>query len=253
MKDHVNFYENLKEAQMRLRGTVVLYDGEPYYVMCITNHKPDGIFRIYLEPIGQDPNKLIKKPDPYNYSLDDPGCGVMMDAWLDANTSSPIIRKMMNSKLFNNYRPFPLGMCNYGKSTYYIERQPQRKTEQGLIASMLQETCITAGKTEVSPMKKAYQNVTITSAEFRSCILAIHPTAQATLTALRDPTVDNESVAFHREFALVRGPIDMLFLAYKSDVIGVMPTGDFTQLRLGAGFQHTREVVQNLKLFTQII
>ena len=49
---HPNFYENLKEAQMRLLRTVVTYDNEPYYVGAITNHMKDGIFRVYLLPLA---------------------------------------------------------------------------------------------------------------------------------------------------------------------------------------------------------
>jgi hypothetical protein len=43
-----------------------------------------------------------------------------------------ILRKQMNSPLFNKFRPYPLGMCNTkGQRAYYLERQPNRKTEQG--------------------------------------------------------------------------------------------------------------------------
>jgi hypothetical protein len=144
MKEHPNFYENVKEAMMRLRRTVVLYDGEPWVVLAITNHKPDGIFRVYLDPIGKDPNKNRQRPEPEGFPPEHPGLGGYMDTWIDEHPDSGIKRKQMNSPLFNKFRPYPLGMCNIkGSGCYYIERQPNRKTEQGLISSMLFETLIT--------------------------------------------------------------------------------------------------------------
>jgi hypothetical protein len=60
MATHPNTFETVKEAMMRLRRTVVVYDGQPFVVLCITNHKADGIFRIYLQATGLDPNKSIR-------------------------------------------------------------------------------------------------------------------------------------------------------------------------------------------------
>ena len=48
-----NFYENLSEANKRLHGTVVLYDGHPYYILAISNHFTDGIMRVYMEPLAK--------------------------------------------------------------------------------------------------------------------------------------------------------------------------------------------------------
>jgi hypothetical protein len=251
MKEHTNFYENLKEAQMRLRGTVVLYDGIPCYVLAITNHKADGIFRIYLDPIGWDPTVSRPRPCPENYGPEDPGAGIHCDTWMEKNPNSPVMRKMMNSKLFNKFRPYPLGMCNVGTSTYYIERQPNRKSEQGLIRTMLQQTMISTAQNG-GALARVSSTVDVHSEAFRACVMADHPSAQTTLEQLSDPTIGNEAVAFHREFALVRGPVEMLFLAYKEDVIGVLPKNDFSLIRLGRTFGHTREVVAGLNLFADI-
>ncbi len=252
MKEHVNFYENLREAHMRLRGTVVMYDKIPYYVMAITAHKPDGVFRIYLDPIG----KSVKgRPYPHDlpqFPADAPQLGVYLDTWLAANKDAVILRKKMNSSLFNKYRPFPLGMCNYGKNTFYIERQPNRKTEQGLVKSMLFESLITTGSRGDSP-KAAFKSIDVHTDAFRDCILAAHPTAEECLKNLTDSEIEDDSAAFHRHFALVRGPIDMLFLAYKEDIVGVLPRGDFSSVRLGRDFTHCTEAVQELDLFKAIM
>lgn len=236
---------------MRLRGTVVLYDGEPYYVLAITDHKPDGIFRIYLEPTGWDPNIRRVRPDVENYSQDDPSLGKYCDDWLTANPKSGVLRKHMSSPLFNKFRPFPLGMCNSGRRASYVERMPNRKTEQGLIRTMVQETPLTTSQSPDTGIKSGYTDVF--GIPFRACILGDHPSAQEVIAALKDPSVENESVAFHREFALVRGPIDMIFLAYKQDIVGVLPNGDLGSVRLGRKFQHVKEAAAELGVFASII
>ena len=246
-----NFYENIKEAQMRLRGTVVLYDGVPYYIMAITQGNSDGIFRVYLDPVGRDPTVLWSRPNMGDYNMESPNLAPYLDSWMLSNPNSGILRKHINSPAFNKFRPYPLGMCNFGVSALYIERQPNRKTEQGLIRSMLEATPINLIPTNA--IAKGGCPVDTYSVEFKSCILADHPSADTVLNALNDPTIQNTAIAFHRNFAMVRGPIGMIFLAYKTDIIGVMPNSDFSRLRLGSEFAHTREVIEKLNLFSSIM
>lgn len=251
MTDHVNFYENLHEAQMRLRSTVVMYDGLPYYVLAICNHKLDGIFRTYLLPLDRD--KKLSIPDTGNFPPNAPELGTYLDTWMDKMPGAGVLRKNMDSKHFNKFRPFPLGMINYGINTFYLERQPQRNREQGLTRSMIFETPVLAAPpTPMQKTRTAGTNIDLHTAAFKACVSASHPSAQECLVALTDPTIDNNAAAFDRQFALVRGPIDMLFLAYKTDIIGVMPKNSFEHLRLGREFKHTKEVVVGLKLFDDI-
>ena len=258
MVAHPNFYETIHETHMRLRGTIVLYAGEPYVVLCITNHRDDGIFRIYLEPIGNGEEMLSyhrKNPPPINhFSSDDPALGVAMDEWMKTYPDTKIIRKMMNSPAFNKFRPYPLGMCNYDGRVLYLERQPQRKTEQGLTPSMVAFQRINLS---IADNGKAQSRsgcmVDLYSASFRDCIMGVHPSAQECLDNLKNPEILNEAAAFHRQFALVRGPLGMIFLAYKTDIVGVLPNRDLTVLRLGREFGHTREVIELLHIFDTII
>src|SRR3546814_1445089 len=53
-----------------------------------------------------------------------------------------------------------------------------------------------------------------------------YPTAKECVHELTDPNCINTGAAFHREFAFIKGPVDTLFLAYKEDLIGVIPNGD---------------------------
>jgi hypothetical protein len=192
------------------------------------------------------PNALLE-----GFPHDHPEFGKKLDEWLTLHPSTKIIRKRMDSKHFNSFRPFPLGMCNYGEKAYYVERQPQRKSEQGLTPASTVEHLVTAALRQDAP--RSMGAISIWNNQFADCILGKYPSAQDCLTNLIDPGIANEAVAFGREFALCRGPIDMLFLAYKTDIIGVLPNRDFSQVRIGKKFSHTREVVSELNLFQNII
>lgn len=249
---YVNFYENIAEAHIRLRNTVVMYDGAPYHIWAITSHKPDGIFRVYMSPIGEDPNRYIERPDFDMYHPTSPELGPYLDKWMDQTKDHKFVRKHMNSPHFGKFRPFPLGMCNRPDGgVSYFERQPQRNREQGLTNSMVDETFL-----DINPgtnkFRSGRMSVGLRSAAFESCVLGTHPGPNEVLSNLLDSDVSNTGVAFNRNFALLRGPIGMLFLAYKRDVIGVLPQSNFTQLTLGREYKHLKEVVQELNLFSTI-
>jgi hypothetical protein len=258
MKEHPNFYENLKEAQDRLNRTVVLYDNLPYFVHAITDHKKDGIFRMYLDPVGRNLNEAFTVLKPFlnicsGYAPDYPLLGQELDKWLDATPDCGVLRKQMNSPFFNRFRPFPLGMCNIGTQVYYVERQPIRPAmQQGLTKSACFETLITAGSRQDSPTRIA-EKLDIQSPAFKDCILGDHYSPYEVLKYLLDPTVAHDALAFHREFALVHGPIDLLFLAYRSDIIGILPKNNFEFVRLGQEFSYCKEVVEELNLFNRVI
>lgn len=249
-----NFYENLKEANMRLKGTIVLYDNEPYYVMCITNHKPDGIFRVWLDPIGREEGMNIHRegaarPPFDQYTTEDhPGgnLGANMDAWFAKNPKSGVERKMMNSPKFNKFRPFPMGMVNINGRTNFVERHPTRKVEQGLTKAAVTEKNV--GISQALEVK-----TDILSPQFRQCILGQYPDKKECLERMVDPKVGNKAVGFDRNFALVRGPLNTLFIGYKADVVGFLPDNDLSSIRLGRQFAHTKEAIGDLGVFGKII
>lgn len=253
MKENLNFYENIDEARIRLRNTIVCYDGEPYKVLALANHK-DGIIRLYMRSIAI-PFDRSKRPANIfdNFHIDSVEWAAAMDKWLDteAGKQSDIIRKMMNSPKFNKYRPFPLGMCNHSSGCVYIERVPNRKTEQGLIQSMTVQTTVSVDRGgRESPMSRSI--IDINSPDFRNCVVGEYPTPESCLKNLKDPEIINNAAAFHREFALVRGPMNMLFLGYRDEIIGLLPQSDFSAVRLGLDFHYTKEAVADLKLFNDI-
>lgn len=246
-KEHVNFYENIKEATMRLQHTVVIYDNLPYHILTIDCHKPDGIFRVYMEPVG-DPKGSVLNQTSVPWDGPDGARGVQMDIWMEANKNRGVIRKMMNSPLFNKFRPFDLGMCNSDGHVVYIERMPQRHTTQGLTQQMLLTQPVSLDR--VKPAKVGPP--TLLSPDVKSCILGDHPSFKECVKNLLDPEIANEGVAFHRNFALLRGPVDTLYLAYKSDVVGVIPNLDASHVKIAKRFAHTREVVEDLRVFEKI-
>lgn len=251
---HPNFYENITEARARLLGTVVLYGDVPCFVMAICDHKSDDIFRVYLDPIGRSDEEYDAIKDIVNYTSNTPPeimQGEVLDELIEKNPECGILRKFMNSAKFNRFRPFPLGMCYYGTQTYYVERQPVRpKMEQGLTQSSLLETIVTTGTRSSMPTKMA--RIDLQSPEFRDCVMGCYHEPDTILTALLSPRIANDSMPFHREFALVRGPLDMIFLGYRTEIIGVLPNNDFGMLRLGREFVHCKEVVEELNLFNYV-
>lgn len=250
-KDFPNFYENIKEANLRLKNTIVLYDGYPYHIITIAGGKPDGIFRVYMEPIGQLEGGVFDHHVPLPHDALDDVRGAMMDEWMHNNKDQVVIRKMMNSPLFNKFRPFPLGMCNTQGCVLYLERQPQRHTHQGMTQNMLCVEEVSINKGNFPRSRK--DSVTVHSPAFRDTVQGIYPSFQDCVKNLLDPNIANEAVGFHREFALVRGPVNTLFLAYKGDLVGVLPYGDTKLIRISNEHRHTKEVVENLNLFEDII
>ncbi|QDP50572.1 MAG: hypothetical protein Tp1125DCM00d2C21254131_13 [Prokaryotic dsDNA virus sp.] len=262
MANHKNFYETIKEARMRLLHSVVMYDGEPYYVLAIENHKADGIFRIYLDKLGQKGGLTHTRLHgiPYEYYDDEPGTsciGEAMDKWLERNKDAGIVRKMANSPHFNKYRPFPLGMVNCEKTgqVFYTRRGPTRHTQQGLTSQMFSCRPIELVASARSATKRGSLSgggVNITSNSAYLCYTNQYPSIKEVMQHLTDPKTKNNAAAFHREFAILRGPLDMMFLAYKEDVVGFMPNGDLSRLVLARGYGHCREVTDELGVFETI-
>jgi hypothetical protein len=252
MPAHANFFETLKEAHIRLRGAIVLYDKVPHYVLAITDHKKDGIFRIYLDPIGWDSTKQHIMPAPINlFNAEAPELGEALDKWMDETPSSPVIRKQMNSPLFEKFRPFPLGMVNIGKNCIYTEWQPTRSTYQGLTRGNVTEHFVTLGN-QPQKIRSGANYINTQGVEFRDCIVGDYPSAKDCLKNLSSGEYENEAVGFHRNFAFARGPIETLFLVYKTEVIGWLPEADTGKIILGKKFHHMKESVEALGLFASV-
>jgi len=240
-----NTFETIAEANMRLQNTLIKYENEVYYVLLCSDHKKDGIFRIYLDKADPSKGGLAVNTIPsIPYGGPPSVAGPAMDTWLDANPDKGIIRKMMNSPHFNNFRPFELGMVNYNDQVVYTERRPVRHTQQGLLDSMIKSygIILTANGTKGYP-------ISILNRQLWDTILGDYPSPETCLENLLNPEVVTKSVGFHRYFAFIKGPINTIFLVYKDSVIGFLPRSDFSEVRIGSDFAYTKEVVTNLNLF----
>lgn len=256
MVAYTNFYETIAEARMRLDETIVLYDGLPYHVLCIADHKPDGIFRVYLDPVSDEGTPYHRMHSvPYTWHDEyDMTKGKKMDLYLESEVgkASPILRKMMNSPKFNKFRPFDLGMLNAKGRAFYVERSPTRHTQQGLTgAGLTAQAFDLIGSAGVSKTTGAVK-VSQTSPGLYSTIVGNYPDFDATLTNMTDVSVSNTSTAFNRHFAIVRGPMNLLFLAYKGEIVGYLPYNNNSEVKIGTEFSYVKEAVDDLACFQKI-
>ena len=252
--EYKNFFESQKEASIRLNNTVVLYDGNtPVEILAVTDHVGDGVIRAYVREIGLDMKERLAIPDPTGihtiHHTNQNQLGLYLDNFIKDNPSSRILRKRLDSPKFNKFRPFELGMYWNPPHVYYLQRQPNRLTQQGLINSMILVK-------ELTLQDKAgvvnNNNVDLHGPEMKRCILGDHPDPYRCLSGLTNNKYVNEAAAFHRHFAFLKGPVDTIFLVYKSDVIGALPNGNFSQIRISRDFSYTREAVDELSLFNNI-
>lgn len=267
MVNHLNFYETIKEARMRLQDTIVVYDGEPCYVYYIADDRPDGVFRMYLCPFNH-PHGLLHRqialPSHYDYAHEEDEDGYQsstssaytkaLDDYV-AQYPDRFLRKKMNSPKFNKFRPFPLGMVNYDGGAYYVTRTPTRHTQQGLTESGVTSQYISLKVSQFkSGPRSSSPRVHIYSSGFRDCIVGEYPSYTDSIANLLDPEVLNESVAFSREFAAALGPCGLVFIWYKQDCVGyVKANSPHEALFLDNKFSYVKEAAEELGVFASVV
>lgn len=254
MAQYTNFYQQINEANMRLKNTVILYDGDPYYVLCVTDHKADGIFRLYLDPLPSvDGERLeaAKNCVPCNdYDPKEDGdIGEAMDDYL-SSTKSKILRKKINSPLFNKFRPFPLGMCQYNDHVLFTQRRPTRRIEQGLTSSMIHNELLKLGRKRPQTGSDIHPSDIWLTSKLHDVIKGVYPSPTDALKMVKSG--DKESVAFDRNFAFCRGPAGTIFTAYRDDFIGLVAEGDLSVLKLSPEFEYTKELVTESGIFNNV-
>jgi hypothetical protein len=262
MPEFVNFYENIAEAKLRLDNTIVMYDGKPYYVYWIAAHT-DGKIRAYLDNYegGQFIRHRISDfPRSNNYHPSD--YDAVLADWYKNNKDKGLIRKELGSPHFNKFRPFPLGNVNIRGSVVYTERTPTRNTNQGLrersvyALNVLPVPNPTSGdKSNRKGLGFSYNNETnidIFSPEFCDTMCGNYPSVEEILAAFKDPSVINTGVAFHREFSIFRGPLDMLILCYRDEGIGLLMNGDLSSVVVGHKYGYLKETIEDLGCFAQV-
>lgn len=185
-------YENLHDAQMRLQGTVVLYDGEPVYITGINQVGPDDpkgdIFRVYASPLPYKPARGVMEAEGF--------------------------RKFISSKKFD-MAPFPMGFMNLNGVAYYCSRLPRRQQRQGLSNGTF--SCIGVGMPDVPALR--FEN-TIDKQPFVDCIKGKYPGFK---DAIREIERGNANgMAFDRSFAVVTDieMPELMYLFHKKEKVG---------------------------------
>lgn len=261
---HKNFFETVAEANIRLRNTVIWYDGPgeqgPYHVMLVTGDSGDD-FKIYMKKLGQKYSSVPNVIPPNDHiGSNTNGAQALMDQFMKNHPGWNMVRKDLSSPYFKSFRPFPLGMMNQVKrdkagkavdcETLFLERQPNRATQQGLTKPMIYAKSVNAA---ISRSPKPVDHYFDTwSQGFYDCILGKHPSIDECLSNLTDRSIANEAAAFHRYFAIVKGPCDMLFLSYKGEVVGMLDNRNRSSITVASEYKYTREAIDDLRVFNSI-
>jgi hypothetical protein len=271
-----NFFETSEEARMRLRRTIVKYKDDFYHIMEVSNHRQDGKFRVYMEPlgrsyVGRDANPLLPEISVYG----EPSInGQILDEYLDSMSGRPesevgVIRKYASSKHFNKFRPFPLGNVNTKGGVIHCERSPTRNMHQGLLSEAVVSTRVSITPSTYDPFKCGYPSdqeaehpvhnidIKVYSPEFLSMLKGEYPSLTEVLTNLRDPDILNSGCAFHKDWSIMRGPAGTLFLCYKSSGVGQVFTGSVfgnsvSSVNLSREFEFLKEELEESGWFNTV-
>lgn len=189
-------YETLEEAEMRLNGTVVLYDGEPVYVNRIATAAPgdpkQDIFRVYARPLPLDKKEEGKGEE---------------------------FRKFISSKKFD-LSTFKMGFMNRNGKIYYCSRAPKRQYKQGISTNTL--VCDPVDKNDFEYHQKGSPRLTHLIYEqcFADMVRGIYPSFEEAMKLLLEE--ETNAVAFCREYALSKDKdLDgLIYLYHKTNKVG---------------------------------
>lgn len=266
MVSHKNFYQTLQEAKMRLKGTIVQYKDDFYYVIHVSDHMSDGVFRVYMDRLGEGTvGRDLHRgsfPDENEYHYTPDSLGEQYDKWIDKNPGSGFIRKYVNSRHFNQFRPFPLGNVNYDGSVVHCVRTPTRNMHQGMLTQAVNSTRVRTAPTRAPATRRGLgfwastenyndSSMDCYSAPFHDMLKGLYPSYEEVIENLRDPSISNEGCAFGRDWSVMRGPIGLLILCYQDSGVGLID-GDMRRLVISKEHEFLTESVQELSIFNQI-
>lgn len=175
-------YDTIEQAEMRLAGTIVGYDGVPVTVDTITGRAPN--FTITFRPFP------YKRGSERTAPLDDP-------AW-------------------NRFRTLPLGFINFfrkggGFDCSFAERTSGRQNKQGLADGNFSCSTLIGGQ-------RWTLNTVANTEAFREMVAGEYPTFD-TVVAMLSPA---SSIAVSREFALRMDEGGLITLFYKRTPVGLV-------------------------------
>lgn len=237
-------YENVEDASMRLRNTVVLYKGDP---VLITDVRPaekadDGILRVLIErlPIeGPAMGKIVMKPKALRREdvLNPPGPAGLAGAGVPPPDDLPKeqARKYISSKHFD-IAPFKMGYVNDSDCPFFCTRLPNRIQKQGLCADNFK-----AVSNFGAPVQYGYF---LRSSGVPDMVHGRYPTMVEALRMLEKQL----AVAVSRDFCLQRDDVlpEFIYLFYQGKKIGMYTDN---RVKLGQKFNCLKESLEELKLY----
>ncbi len=206
-------YERLEDARMRLRHTVVLYDGAPYYIREITTGTgDDGPYRVHADALP------LSAADVRNAGRGE-----------DAD-----IRKYISSKNFD-IAPFRMGFVNAKTGCFYVSRLPARQQKQGLGSENVQMT---------TPLGQRIPFATLlTTPEVLAMVNGNYPNLKQALAALEKMP----SIAICRDVALVKDEVldCLVYVYHKTTKVGLLSDN---KAKLGKAFAYLNETISECGL-----
>lgn len=206
-------YENTDDARMRLRGTVVLYKGEPVQITEVQRgDEGEGPLRVMMrelpvEALGGMEARIRQQPDEPK-------------------------RKYISSKHFD-IAPFKMGYVNSKAGAFYCSRLPNRVQKQGLCAENFKSND-NYGKQIGFPTFLGAKGVP-------DMIKGTYPSFDEAMKLLGKIP----AVAFSREFCLTKDEVipDIVYLYHKGAKVGMYSRDG---LGLGKKFMCLKESIQEM-------
>lgn len=203
-------YETLEDARMRLRNTVVLYEGQPVLIREIarSDKAGDDIFRVLFD------NLPTKK------------------GGVDFEEQAK--RKYISSKHFD-IAPFKMGYVNSPNGAFFCSRIPNRMQKQGLCGENFRGTDNYGNAINFATF--------LNTKEVLAMVRGDYPSFAGAVKALGK----SDSVAFSRDFCIVKDEIleELVHLYHKGKKVGVILSGRIT---LGKNFMCLKESLEELGL-----
>jgi len=212
-----NFYDNRDEAEIRLRNSIVEYEGRPVWVDAVTDGYDDNLCRIHIAELP-----LVTTPDGRRLVTQ---------------------RKIINSPGFKSFRPIRTGWFNpyawcsanrFPLHASYLSRHGARRRRQGLNEE-------NAFRTNVNPDRIPIlhrMGDIIKDAGFAEAMRGDFPSLDEALERL----TPNSSMAIALDWCVHRDEQGFTWLYYLTDEVGMFFRGS---LYVFENFAYLRETIQS--------